>query len=59
MAENDCVNPEQHCDLHACQLKYKEMNPEIDKIFEDPRFVCTNCGAKVHNEENLCKPKPL
>ncbi len=59
MAENDCTNPEEHCDMHACQLKYKEMHPSIAKIFEDPRFVCTNCGARVHDEANVCLPKPL
>lgn len=59
MAENDCLHPEKHCDMHACQLTYKVMNPEIEKIYEDPRYVCTNCGARVHNAENLCRPKPL
>ncbi len=59
MAENDCLNPEEHCDLHACQLKPTAMNPEIEKIFENPRFVCTNCGRRTHNAENLCLPKPL
>ncbi len=59
MAEDDCLNPEKHCDLHACQLAYKERNPEIDKIYQDPRFVCTNCGARVHAAENLCRPKPI
>ncbi len=59
MAENDCINPEEHCDLHACQLQYKEMKPEIQKIFENPRFACTNCGTKTHDAANVCKPKPL
>ena len=36
MAENDCTNPEEHCDMHACQLKYKVMNAEIAAIFEIP-----------------------
>ncbi|WP_035056389.1 hypothetical protein [Desulfuromonas sp. TF] len=57
MADKDCINPEEHCALHACQLNYKERNPEIEKIFENPRYVCANCGARVNNEENLCKPK--
>ncbi len=45
--------------MHACQLKYKEMNPEIAKIFENPRFACTNCGTKVHDQANVCRPKAL
>ncbi|HAD04331.1 MAG TPA: hypothetical protein DEB35_08150 [Desulfuromonas sp.] len=59
MSENDCSNPEKHCALHACQLKYSEVKAEVAKMFENPRFVCTNCGARVHDEENLCRPKAL
>jgi hypothetical protein len=59
MTETSCQNPEEHCDFHACQLTATIRNPEIDKIFENPRFACTNCGAKVHNEANVCQPKPL
>jgi DNA-directed RNA polymerase subunit RPC12/RpoP len=28
-------------------------------MFENPRYVCTNCGAKVHDAKNLCSPKEL
>jgi len=59
MTESSCENPEEHCDLHACQLQYKETNPEIDKIFENPKFACTNCGVKVHDAANVCSPKAL
>jgi hypothetical protein len=59
MTETSCQNPEEHCDFHACQLTATIRNPEIDKIFENPRFACTNCGAKVHNAANVCQPKPL
>ncbi len=59
MAENDCENPEEHCDLHACQLKPTVMNPEVEKIFENPRYVCTNCRRETHHPENLCRPRPL
>jgi len=59
MADIDCINPEEHCALHACQMKPTKRNPEIDKMYEDPRFICENCGAKVHNRENLCKPREL
>ncbi|MFA5515350.1 MAG: hypothetical protein WDA20_03605 [Desulfuromonadales bacterium] len=59
MAENDCTNPEQHCDMHACQLKHKDMSPKIQSFFDNPRYACTNCGAKTHDAANLCKPKPL
>jgi hypothetical protein len=59
MTETSCQNPEEHCDLHACQLQGKERNPTVDEMFEDPRYVCTNCGRKTHDEANLCQPKPL
>jgi len=59
MTEFSCENPEEHCDLHACQLQYKERNPEIDAIFENPQFACTNCGARVNKAANVCMPKPL
>lgn len=59
MTEQSCQHPEEHCDLHACQLKGKERNPEIDKMFEDPQYACTNCGVKVHNAANVCQPKAL
>jgi DNA-directed RNA polymerase subunit RPC12/RpoP len=35
------------------------MKKEIDEMFENPRFACTNCGAKVHDKENVCAPKEL
>lgn len=59
MTEFDCENPEEHCSLHACQLTAKVRNPEVDKMFENPRFACTNCGVKVHDEENVCRPKEI
>ncbi|MEJ2470528.1 MAG: hypothetical protein P8Y91_00850 [Desulfuromonadales bacterium] len=59
MTEFSCQNPEEHCDLHACQLQYKDRDPEIDKMFQDPRYVCLNCGAKVHNEANVCRPREI
>ncbi len=59
MTEFSCDNPEEHCDLHACQLAYKERNPEIDKMFENPRFVCLNCGARVRDEANVCRPRAI
>ena len=59
MTEHSCDNPEEHCDLHVCQLTATIRNPEIDKMFENPRFACTNCGAKVHDAANVGQPKEL
>ena len=43
MANTNCEVPEEHYALHACQLKAKEMKKEIDEIFVDPHFACTDC----------------
>lgn len=60
MAEqNDCLNPEEHCELHVCQLKANEMHARIEELYKDPKFVCAYCGSKVNKAENLCNPKPL
>ena len=59
MAENDCLNPEEHCELHMCQLKATALSDEINKLYENPKYVCTNCGVQVNRKENLCSPKPI
>ncbi|MDA3904000.1 MAG: hypothetical protein PF441_11200 [Desulfuromusa sp.] len=59
MAKNNCDHPEVHDDFHVCQLTANQSPPDIDKIFENPRYVCTNCGAKVHDARNVCKPEEL
>lgn len=59
MTDINCETPETQHELHACQLKAKEMKKEIDEIFKDPHFACTNCGVKVHKKENVCAPKEL
>lgn len=59
MTEKSCKNPEEHCDLHACQLQYTERNPEVDEMFDDPHFACTNCGVKTHEAANVCSPKAI
>ena len=59
MTDTNCEIPEEHFSLHACQLKFTETKKEIDEIFVDPRYACTNCGVKVHNKENVCAPKEL
>jgi len=59
MSDNDCVDPEQH-HLHICELKAKELNDEVRRLFAEPaHFACTNCGAKVSRAENVCAPKAL
>ena len=59
MTEFSCDNPEEHCDFHVCQLTANPRHPDIDKMFENPRYACTNCGAKVHDARNVCRPKEL
>jgi predicted RNA-binding Zn-ribbon protein involved in translation (DUF1610 family) len=42
-----------------CQLKATPLNEMINKLYENPKFVCENCGVKVNRAENLCRPKSL
>jgi hypothetical protein len=59
MSDNNCVDPDQH-HLHVCELKAKDLNEEVRKLFEAPaRVACTNCGVKVAKPENVCSPKDL
>ena len=56
--KQNCDTPEEH-HLHYCELTANPRNPEVDKMLENPRYACTNCGGKVHNAENVCAPKEL
>lgn len=59
MSDNSCVDSGSH-HLHICELKAKELNEEVRRLFEAPaHFACTNCGAKVSKAENVCAPKAL
>ena len=59
MSDNDCFDPDKH-HLHICELKAKELNDELRKLFAEPaKFACTNCGAKVSRAENVCSPKAI
>lgn len=57
--QNQCKTPDDHYELHMCQLKAKEMHDRIEQLYKNPKFVCEYCGAKVNRAENLCSPKPL
>ena len=59
MSDNNCVDSDTH-HLHICELKAKELNEEVRRLFAEPvRFACTNCGAKVSRAENVCAPKAI
>ncbi len=59
MTDKSCKDSATH-HLHICELKAKEMNEEVRRLFEEtPHFACTNCGAKVSKAENVCAPKAL
>ena len=59
MAENKNLSAKDYSEMTACQLKDEDPNPEIDKIFKNPQFVCGNCGSKTHSSANLCNPETL
>ncbi len=56
--DNSCEVPEEH-HFHYCELTANPRNADIDKLMDNPKFVCTNCGGKVNKAENVCAPKPL
>ena len=59
MSKQTCTKPDGHVILHLCSLKGKELSPELQKLFSDPKFVCANCGLRVNKAENVCNPKPF
>lgn len=58
MRQTACKEPKEH-HLHLCELKANPHNPELDKLFAKPQFVCTSCGGKANLARNLCDPKKL
>lgn len=50
--------PDEH-HLHYCELTANPRKPGVDKMLENPRYACTNCGGKVNSAENVCAPKEL
>ena len=56
--DQNCKAPEEH-HLHYCELTANPRKPEVDKMLENPKYACTNCGGKVNRPENLCAPKEL
>ncbi|WP_036682938.1 hypothetical protein [Pelobacter seleniigenes] len=59
MTENKKASDKDYSEMTACQLKNEGPNPEIDKLFNNPQFVCGNCGSQTHSAANLCNPEPL
>lgn len=55
--DNLCTNPENHS-AHICQLEQAGKTEELNKLQENPRFVCNNCGKKANEEGALCSPGP-
>ena len=59
MTDKRCLAPEQH-QLHVCELKARELNEEVRRLFkETAHFTCANCAAKVNRAESVCTPKAL
>ena len=56
--KDNCNIPEEH-HLHYCELTANPRKPDVDKMLENPRYACTNCGGRVNSAENVCAPKEL
>ncbi len=58
MREKSCTHPEAH-HQHLCELESRLSRAELNELRKDPRYVCANCGGKVHRGCNLCVPRKL
>ncbi len=59
MADNTtCKKPEEH-HLHLCELNTRLSKAELAELHKNPKYVCANCGGRVHSGRNLCVPKRI
>ena len=58
IVDNLCKNPDNH-KVHMCELKTANKLEEVEKLQENPKYVCGNCGNTANTEGALCAPGPL
>ncbi len=51
-----CSNPQEHAN-HICQLKVKQLFPEVKKLKVDAMHFCGNCEAPTNDPTKVCDPK--
>ena len=56
--ERSCNHPEEHQE-HLCELMDRLPKAELDALKKNPRYVCANCGGRVHSGRNLCLPRRI
>lgn len=56
--DNLCTNPSNH-KTHLCELAKAGKTAEVDRLSENPRHICGNCGKKANFEGALCAPGPF
>lgn len=56
--DNLCTNPENH-KAHMCELRLAGRTAELEKLKENPKFICGNCATMANREGALCAPGPV
>ena len=56
--DNLCTNPENHRH-HMCELRAAGKTEEIERLGNNPKYVCGNCGTAASDQGALCAPGPL
>lgn len=56
--DNLCTNPDNH-KMHLCELTKAGKTAEINRLQENPTFICGNCGRMANTEGALCAPGPF
>lgn len=56
--DNLCKNPKNH-KAHMCELRLANRTAALEKLAENPKFVCNNCGTEANDEGALCNPGPM
>ncbi len=53
-----CKKPGEH-HQHLCELQSTLTKAELAELHKNPKYVCGNCGGRVHSGRNLCDPKRI
>jgi hypothetical protein len=53
-----CTRPQEH-HLHLCELRSSLSRAELNVLMQNPKYVCANCGDRMHSGRNLCIPKRI
>ena len=58
IVDNLCTNPKNH-KTHLCELKSLKKVAQLEKLSENPEYICGNCAGLSNTEGALCAPGPF